>query len=288
LVPSQILMHSPEGYPRGSPLGSSADDPIRRYFPGRCPLVFGGVTLYNPPTSDMRRVSRAGTRADHGTAVLLDPEELRRVGVHEFLFFPDHSSEPAIRWTIGPGVRVVECEPPEGGSEHAVFLLFVVRGEYGCGLAFDAVGDAKDFLRDFTVRSRLMTLSLKVAHGKTEAQSLQEQVEALRVSVLDVLPLLRGWLWWVCIIAVILVFIRSGFLMLSDADQPAHAALQTAAGEFVELASLAGRGFQVAGETGCEFMGQKTLPDTVLLQCSAMSDLAMRRCLGSAVRSEFP
>jgi hypothetical protein len=111
-----------------------------------------------------------------GALVILDPQECRRVGEYEILFFPgdaSHHIDPAgtsaVRMPITPWSRIT-MKPP---SHLQIAAHGVKDGPHAYTVQFHTDTITQDFLRDFEVRRRVMELSRRAAHvGSENRQAL--------------------------------------------------------------------------------------------------------------------
>jgi len=191
---------------------------------GAFPLVFGGADLYGP---DPYGSDGGEVLLGRGAVVLLDPPEERRVGNYELLFFDEGNLEPMMRLPIGPRMRLVEqhddCIPDRltlakrasmGRPCLAAAFDLEVCGELARALTFDIDEDAAGFRRDFAVRQRLVSLSLKTWQGSQALDMLKEECYALHAS--GVFATLRRWLFKAIFLLAVAVLLNT--LLLCSAS----------------------------------------------------------------------
>lgn len=195
--------------------------------PGTCPLIFGCVDLCGPdPNGDEGSEVLWG----RGAVVVLDPPpESVRVGSYELLFYDENYAAPMVRLLIGPRLKLepqrevgyldgrASTAPRRFSSDGRRTTLaggiptsfnMVVPGSPLYGLTFDSELDATSFMRDLSVRQRLVALSLKTSRGWRTVEELQDELSEMRRQGLiattwrlvyqGVLLLVISWLVYVC------------------------------------------------------------------------------------------
>merc|ERR1712232_436001 len=128
-----------------------------------------------------------------GCVAFIDPCEAGRVGSYEMMFFEDDAMEPMLRVPIGPRMKLVEQVDdvvPErltiarraSLAKPAIAAAFdlYIADEPARAFAFDSEADASAFRRDFAVRQRLVTLSLRTSRGNQALEMLEREFERLK------------------------------------------------------------------------------------------------------------
>mmetsp|Transcript_127797 Transcript_127797/g.367916 ORF Transcript_127797/g.367916 Transcript_127797/m.367916 type:complete len:462 (-) Transcript_127797:61-1446(-) len=175
----------------------------RQKFPGQLPIIVSGAELYGPEQN-----GEEGNEVllGRGAVFLVDPaNNPSRVGSYELFFFDEGVSAPMLRLEIGPRLRLEPSREPVGrfsldgaslGGRASIaarrrssmpgasgmptsFDLYVPRG---CmfGLVFDREDDAAGFARDFTVRQRLMHVSLQTSRGWRTVDEFRDELQVMR------------------------------------------------------------------------------------------------------------
>eukprot|EP00747_Dinoflagellata_sp_TGD_P163892 gnl/TRDRNA2_/TRDRNA2_183090_c0_seq1.p1 gnl/TRDRNA2_/TRDRNA2_183090_c0~~gnl/TRDRNA2_/TRDRNA2_183090_c0_seq1.p1 ORF type:complete len:286 (-),score=46.65 gnl/TRDRNA2_/TRDRNA2_183090_c0_seq1:257-1114(-) len=255
---------------------------VQDYLAGSTPLLYSDAELYTPSPQGEVHGHQGRTLLGRGVAVLLDPLEVHRVGVHEFLFFGDGNSEPLVRWPIGPRVRL-EREAAIGIGGTQAVLVFVVQGEPGCALAFSTEEDAAAFARDFRVRQKLMALSLKASRSLGSVEALREQVSNAQQGLLSKLWALQRWIGLLILMGVLAVVVRVVILMLKwrvSADVASQLALH-------DVGVLVSATMNAAVEKGGEacLLLMKMIPSSSVEQCALNHDgEQVRQCALNLLR----
>jgi len=258
---------STAGYCRDDMAMESLQDHLDQRFPGQLPLVFGGAELYGPePHLDNGSEVLLG----RGAVVLVDPSNIGRVGTYELFFYEEGSEEPCLRFPIGPRTRLLR-QPDDasshsdrlslathrlslGGSEGmpasmATAYTLLCPGFSGWTLTFDSETEAASFERDFSVRQRLVALSLKTSQGWRFADSLHHEVIYLRHSGL--LRMLRRVLPLALVSAFLVFFLHAATLFSSNPSKSLVDVTGQAFHDAVAATQLFGGALAEMGTTTC-------------------------------------
>eukprot|EP00421_Protoceratium_reticulatum_P044108 CAMPEP_0168432752 /NCGR_PEP_ID=MMETSP0228-20121227/39046_1 /TAXON_ID=133427 /ORGANISM="Protoceratium reticulatum, Strain CCCM 535 (=CCMP 1889)" /LENGTH=469 /DNA_ID=CAMNT_0008446875 /DNA_START=90 /DNA_END=1498 /DNA_ORIENTATION=+ len=278
---------------RSSVVGRPRDDSVdavaalvSEQHPGCWPLVLGCCELCGP---DPHGEGGSEVLLGQGAVVLLDPQDASRVGSYEFLFYDEGSAEPALRLPIGPRTRVArQRDEASGRSSLARRASFAgsdgravdvtVPGAPGWTIVFDSHADAAGFERDFSVRQRLVAISLK-----PPAAELQGELSELRQR--GALAALRRLLLQAL---VLLAVAFAAYACLLHADEPERPVLETAAVAFRDASAAAavlGERVVEAGAAACSAL-TRAVPAAALERCTALPDAAeARSCVAASSRA---
>lgn len=185
---------------------------IQAQLHDRVPLTYAGSELYGPdPNGD----SSTEVLLGRGVAVLIDPpDDSSRVGSYELLFYSEDegASSPIKRVTIGPKMTFKRQSP----SQEVADASFVISatGLPVHTLTFEAANVAAAFSRDFTVRKRLMDISLKTARGQQTANQIRGELEDFKSRSFS--AQVRRALCVLLILAITALLCRLALLFLQD------------------------------------------------------------------------
>jgi len=208
---------------------------LSQQFPGQLPVVFGGSELFGPdPHGDIGSEVLLG----RGAVVLVDPNNGCRVGAYELFFYEEGNQQPCLRLPVGPRTRLIRqpddtlggsdrlslashrpsfCGSDGKGAYRATAYTLLCPGVSGWTLAFDSENEAASFERDFSVRQRLVALSLKTSQGWRFADSLHGELMDLRRSGL--LLMLRQLLQRALVLVILLIFLYAAMLFSSSPNK---------------------------------------------------------------------
>lgn len=288
----------------GGPRDGGAAEMIACYVserhPGSWPVVFTGAELYGP---DPRGDQGSEVLLGRGAMVLLDSQDMSRVGSYDLLFYEESSAEASLRVPIGPRTKLTRqpLDVPSsagrlsvaarrlsfgggdgrgpGAGAGSVFELSVPGGP-GFVIAFDAEPDAAGFERDFCVRHRLVTLSLKTSRGSRAVGQLEDQLMDIRQR--GVVATLQ-WLIVMLIKMLILATVLYGaMLYYNDPERPLLETAGAAVQDVADMASVVGVKAAEASALACGLL-TRSVSVTSLEQCVALPDSAEVRSCASAL-----
>lgn len=289
---------------RSSMCGRSRDDAVVeaiaahviQQYPSSVPLVFGGAELYGP---DPHGESGSEVLLGRGAVVLVDPIDGCRLGNYDMFFYEESSAEPCLRLPIAPRTRIMR-QPDNavdrlsiasrltlGGAGSArpscTATVFNVMfpGSLGWAVAFDTETEAAGFERDFCVRQRLVTMSLRTSRGWRTVDDLQRQLMEFRHY--GVLATLRWFASQSIVLLALLFVLHAAVLYSNDPSRPlldvAAVALQDASAMFFIFS-------EKASETGAATCGffLRAVPASAVERCTALPFAEdTRSCVASLV-----
>jgi len=145
---------------------------VRASLRGKAPLLYKGVELFG---TDPGAEEDVEVLVGSGVLVLLDAPGEGHVGQYELLFYGDEDGHGKAVQTIkiGPSTRMKRRERERTAlddSEEAAITLEISTfgGARRHAVAFDDVGAAAEFQRDFEVRQRVMELAARCAEQEGE------------------------------------------------------------------------------------------------------------------------
>lgn len=177
------------------PLAERVCKALRRDDGGEeLPLLHRDVEVHAP-------LQPGGPEALVGSAclVLVDHRQAGKVGGYSLLAFLEDSDcgkeEPTLRLDIGPSTRLAAERDEAGGEEEDEAdrrpAYRLTNGPSSWLLSFRGPVEARAFLRDFRVRSRVMKLALQVSRLSAESALLRQRAAGgVCKSVTSVLPTL--------------------------------------------------------------------------------------------------
>jgi hypothetical protein len=274
---------------------------IHDLHPGCWPIVYAGAELYgtDPRAGDQETEVLLG----RGAIVLKDPLEADRIGVYEMFFYEEGSSDPLLQMQIGPRMRLQEqrddlaaVAPSNGNRRQSIAsrrssmmvrpdscLVFdiAVQGAQTKTVAFDTEADAENFRRDFNVRQRLLSLSLRTSRGQQAYEMLQDEFYAYQEA--GFFATLWRWSKTCLFLMVVTVLYQAAVIYVSAPVRPPVGAVL---GEALRDASSwlwAGvTGVSQVGTTICDLV-TAAIPVDAAERCATLpnevGDGAVRSCL---------
>eukprot|EP00928_Gymnodinium_smaydae_P081935 TRINITY_DN65365_c0_g1_i1.p1 TRINITY_DN65365_c0_g1~~TRINITY_DN65365_c0_g1_i1.p1 ORF type:complete len:277 (-),score=46.12 TRINITY_DN65365_c0_g1_i1:120-950(-) len=204
---------------------------VRRRLPGRRPLVLPAASFASADRGGLRFGSRPAWQT--GAIALLDPEsDDGTVGAYELLYLPLASggdvADPVLRLPLGPRGRVVRRSPQVAEfSPHGLSVDERYAVTFASSLAADA------FVRDVSVRLRVMQLSWRQVRGNREAEDLADELELLRARG-GLMRLVRRCVFLLLIVA----FLRFAILVLDRTPEDAASTVLQDAGDLASSATV--------------------------------------------------
>lgn len=275
---------------------------VREQHPDRWPLVFAGAELYG---QDPRGQQGCEVLLGRGCLVLLDPrEDTRRVGEYSLLFYEECSSEPILRLPVSPYLRLVR-QPDEFGPAAAgrrlttarrlsmgggrgsqsgatalAFDLELPGGRPGWAVTFDCEAEGEGFLRDLSVRHKLVALSLKTAQGRSALSQLRGEVSDMKQSGL--LGAILRLLYRFFMLAAIAMFLYAAAIYSSDPERPLVDVAITTLQDTSMLIQGATNCVNDVGASVCGVL-MRSVPASLLEQCVALPAAEAKSCMESLV-----
>jgi len=255
-------------------LAARLQSDIHAKLAGRCPLVFGGASLYGPdPNGEASNEVLLG----RGAMVILDPcETMNRVGSYELSFYSEDEAvdKPTRAFQISPEMVLHRQEADE--EDVAYTLRGPTLPEHSIRFEEDRE-TAFAFARDFRVRAKLMDLSLKTVRGRAAAQDLRSEIRGLKQASLAAKTFRAIRL--VLTLVLLAAATRAGQLYLQDSQRsPAEYAviLSHDVGNAVLLSTSASA---AVGTKVCE-LAFGAVDAHRLRECSLETSVdTMRRCI---------
>lgn len=274
---------------------------VREQHPDRWPLVFGGAELYG---QDPRGQLGCEVLLGRGCLVLLDPrEDTRRVGEYGLLFYEECSSEPILRLPVSPYLRL-QRQPDEFGPAAAGRRLTTARrlsmgggrgaqpgspapafdlelpGGRGWAVTFDCEAEGEGFLRDLSVRQKLVALSLKTVQGKSALSQLRGEMSDMKQS--GIFAAILRLLYCFFMFAAIALFLYAAAIYSNDPERPFVDVVITTLQDASVLIQGATNCASDVGASVCGVL-MRSVPASVLEQCVALPAVEAKSCMESLV-----
>jgi len=273
---------------------------IYECHPDAWPLIYGAAELYGPdPQGDQGSEVLLG----RGAVVLLDPQESARVGNYELIFYDEGYPAPMVRWAIGPRLRLDpvrdamagqldgrasiaprRLSSDRGGRMHAgavpTSFNLVVPGNPPTGLTFDTEADSAGFMRDLSVRQRLVAVSLKTSRGWRTVEELQDELSDMRRR--GFIATIQRLVYQAVLLVAISWFIYACALYSHDLEQPPLDVAMTALGDASAAVSAFGAWVADIGSATCSLL-VRAVPAVDVQRCVALPEAAEARACAAAL-----
>ena len=255
---------------------------INEQFPGAWPLIHGVAELYG---ADPRGEPGSEVLLGRGAVVILDSQDATRVGTYELLFFDEGYADPLFRVLISPRLRITQlCPVSAMGGKLSASQQRIQRRSFEVsapgggpwGLVFDLEDDAAAFSRDYLVRQRLVSLSLKTSRGWRTVDELKDEIAEMRRRGLG--AMLWQWLQQAAFFIAISLFVYACVLFADDPQQPLLGVVSTAIGDAISASfSITGFMADTIGAICGSF--SRAVPVAELRRCVALPEaLDVRSC----------
>jgi len=260
------------------------DQHMPQEFAGRSagtmvPMVYAGVSIYGRSPFNSRDDIFLGDGYIH----LMDAQSARTYEVH---VYETTGVDLLLSRTLTAKTRFQLLEPPTPASSGPVAMVQIrwdsqPNDEHV--LAFDQKSIAHAFARDLHLRLQVLKLGRSASSHASRADTYEEQL--WRAYESGVIPTVRRWLPWVCMLALLLLLVNIVSLIYDDPDQGLAAPLGQTLHTSRQLALAGWAGLEDVSSRACE-LATSSVSSNAVERCASFSEAwEIRSCVEALTSS---